>query len=96
MLKKIFKVTILVTVFSSFISPNIYAFHKLNSKSNTIYEDEKLTKEDIAAKHCALKVSNLSSNESQETEENKKGYKITGYHNTQKKKLQKYGILEYL
>ena len=89
MLKKIFKVTILVTVFSSFISPNIYAFHKLNSKSNTIYEDEKLTKEDIAAKHCALKVSNLSNNESKETEENIKGYKINSYHSTQKKEAPK-------
>lgn len=96
MLKKIFKATILVTVFSSFISPNIYAFHKHNSKSSIIYEDEKLTKEDIAAKHCALKVSNTSNNESKETEENIKGYKINSYHSTQKKKLQKFGIFEYL
>ena len=89
MLKKIFKVTILVTVFSSFISPNIYAFHKHNSKSSIIYEDEKLTKEDIAAKHCALKVSNTSNNESKETEENIKGYKINSYHSTQKKEAPK-------
>ena len=85
MFKKFLKVSISLIFFYLFVSSNVFAFHKYNYKKNhEIYEKSDLTKEEITGKHCALKTKEWKEDNVQVTKDDKLGYKITGYHSTQK------------
>ena len=89
MFKKFLKVSISLIFFCLFISSNVFAFHKYNYKKNhEIYEKSDLTKEEITGKHCALKTKEWKEDNVQVTKDDKLGYKITGYHSTQKIKAE--------
>lgn len=72
------------------------SFHKTNSKQEGIYENKSLTKEDIARKYCALKVSPWKENEAQLQKEDgeKLGWIIEGYHDLEPQKTDKKWIFE--
>ena len=89
MFKKFLKVSISLIFFCLFISSNVFAFHKYNYKKNhEIYEKSDLTKEEITGKHCALKTKEWKEDNVQVMKDDKLGYKITGYHSTQKIKAE--------
>ena len=89
MFKKFLKVSISLIFFYLFISSNVFAFHKYNYKKNhEIYEKSDLTKEEITGKHCALKTKEWKEDNVQVMKDDKLGYKITGYHSTQKIKAE--------
>jgi len=81
-----FLIKIILTIFISIllINSKSFAFHKYSNKTTEIYEKSELTKEEIAAKHCALKVKKWSEDGVQVSKDDLLGYKITGYHDTQK------------
>ena len=84
MYKSLIKITLSIFLSILLINSNSFAFHKYNNQTTEIYEKSELTKEEIAAKHCALKVKIWTENGAQVVKDDLIGYKITGYHKTQK------------
>ena len=84
MYKSLIKITLSIFLSILLINSNSFAFHKYNNQTTEIYEKSELTKEEIAAKHCALKVKKWTEDGAQVVKDDLIGYKITGYHKTQK------------
>ena len=84
MYKSLIKISLSIFLSILLINPNSFAFHKYNNQTTEIYEKSELTKEEIAAKHCALKIKKWTEDGAQQVKDDLIGYKITGFHSTEK------------